>query len=46
MKGEIKQLPHMLERLMYRSQELGREVLEPPLVKGILSVFSGKIITT
>ena len=31
---------------MYKSQELGREVLEPPLVKGILSLFSGKIITT
>ncbi len=44
--GEHKSIAEAMESILYTAQDLGCRVLEPTLVKGVLSIASGKIIST
>ncbi len=46
LRGEQKSLPNALEDLFYKAQEFGSDVMEPTIVKGIISIAAGKIFST
>ncbi len=43
---EHKEIPGVMEEILYTAQEMGCRVLEPTLVKGLLSLAAGKIYST